>query len=54
MLSVIVWKLLSIVRDFWDCRFSEMDFIEDSLPTDSLVTYKFVEWREEWSPSFFP
>uniref|UniRef100_A0A2N9G1L4 Aminotransferase-like plant mobile domain-containing protein n=1 Tax=Fagus sylvatica TaxID=28930 RepID=A0A2N9G1L4_FAGSY len=49
-----MWKLLSTVKDFWERRFSEMDFIEDGLPADSSVTYKFVEWREEWSPSFFP
>jgi hypothetical protein len=49
-----MWKLLSTIKNFWECRFSKMDFVEDGLPADSSVTYEFVEWREEWSPSFIP
>jgi hypothetical protein len=49
-----MWKLLSTIKDFWERHFSEMDFVEDGLPADNLVTYEFVKWREESSPSCIP
>lgn len=49
-----MWKLLSTIKDFWERHFSEMDFVEDGLPADNSVTYEFVKWREESSPSFIP
>jgi hypothetical protein len=49
-----MWKLLSLAKDIWVGRCSEMVFVEDGLSADSSVTTEFVEWREGWSPSFTP
>jgi hypothetical protein len=47
-----MWKLLSLAKDIWVGRCSEMVFVEDGLSADSFVTAEFVEWREGWNPSF--
>jgi hypothetical protein len=47
-----MWKLLSLAKDIWVGRCSEMVFVEDGLSADSSVTAEFVEWREGWNPSF--
>ena len=49
-----MWKLLSLAKDIWVGRCSEMVFVEDGLSADSSVTAEFVEWREGWNPSFIP
>uniref|UniRef100_A0A2N9F0S6 Uncharacterized protein n=1 Tax=Fagus sylvatica TaxID=28930 RepID=A0A2N9F0S6_FAGSY len=49
-----MWKLLSLAKDIWVGRCSEVVFVEDGLSADSSVTAEFVEWREGWSPSFTP
>ena len=38
-----MWKLLSLAKDIWADRCSEMVFVEDGLSTDSSITAKFVE-----------
>uniref|UniRef100_A0A2N9GZ98 Uncharacterized protein n=1 Tax=Fagus sylvatica TaxID=28930 RepID=A0A2N9GZ98_FAGSY len=49
-----MWKLLSMVRNIWGGRLSEMAFVKDGLSTENSVTTEFVEWREGWSLSFIP
>ena len=52
--GINMWKLLSTIKNIWEHRFSEMNFVEDGLHADSSVTYEFVKWKEGWNPFFIP